>query len=497
MLCSFQESCFRFSYGCSSLSTPQVGTCGGTIIASGIEVKPGKPYNHEPNGSRLHISQATLGIGVATNKSTVQCNVGDASPVFICSLFPGKEESAQINLEFEESHQVIFSVLGVRSVHLTGYYLGRGREFVDDLESYGEDIADTETDISEDDDQYEDSFINDGDVEFLPPSPIPNKSEKEKPNHKKARKGKDHRQRLRKKHEKGESDKVNSLPQQNSEALLLESDEEDFFVSSLLKKKSSAKESEINAPVVVMETPLDFVKKKRKQDGSTAVKSTESLSPTVVGGEPGSTAKKMKSKLHIVEGETQNQAWQEDKEPKADDPSQKSSAVEVEQVPSGENCKKSKKKKKKDDSLPHQNPEARSSEPDGEDFSVSSPLEKKFAAKDSETKIPDVVIETPLDVAEKKQKQDGSTAVKSSERLSPSVVEGEPGSSGKEIKRKLQFMEEEMQNQAWQEDKEPKADYPTLKSSAVEEQVSSGENCKKSKRKKRKSKLPNGEERRM
>lgn len=43
-------------------------------------------------------------------------------------------------------------------------------------ESYGEDIADTETDISEDDDQYEDSFINDGDVEFLPPSPIPNKS---------------------------------------------------------------------------------------------------------------------------------------------------------------------------------------------------------------------------------------------------------------------------------------------------------------------------------
>lgn len=105
----------------------------------------------------------------------------------------------------------------------------------------------------------------------------------------------------------------------------------------------------------------------------------------------------------------------------------RSSAVEVEQVPSRENCKKSKKKKKKDDSLPHRNPEARSSEPNGEDFSVSSPLEKKFAAKDSETKIPDVVIETPLDVAEKKQKQDGSTAVKSSERLSPSVLEGEPG----------------------------------------------------------------------
>ncbi|XP_056161222.1 uncharacterized protein LOC115692973 [Syzygium oleosum] len=195
----------------------------------------------------------------------------------------------------------------------------------------------------------------------------------------------------------------------------------------------------------------------------------------------------MNSKLHIVEGEPQNQAWQEDKEPKADDPSKKSSAVEVEQVPSGENCKKSKQKKKKDDSLPHQNPEAWSSEPDGEDFFVSSPLKKKSSAKDLETKVPDVVMETPLDVAKKKQKQDGSTAMKSSERLSPSVVEGEPGSTAKKMKRKLHIVERETQNQAWQEDKKTKADDPSKKSSAVEvEQVPSGENCKKSKKKKRK-----------
>ncbi|KAL3749432.1 hypothetical protein ACJRO7_010530 [Eucalyptus globulus] len=294
---------------------------GPRLARTGIEVKPGKPYTQKPNGSRLRISQGTLGTGVATTKSTVQCNVGNATPVFICSLLPGKEESAQINLEFEEAQQVIFSVLGVRSVHLTGYYVRKGREFDDDSESYGEDIADTETDISEDDDKYEDSFINDGGVEFLPPSPMLNKSaEEEKPNHKKGRKGKDRRRRLRKKHEKSESDKVNSLPQQNSEGLLLESDEEDFFVSSLLKKKSYAKDSEINVPVVVIESPLDVVKKKGKQDGSTTMKSSEPL-PPVVGIEPGSTAMKMKSKLRIVEGEMQNEAWQEDKEPKAEDPS--------------------------------------------------------------------------------------------------------------------------------------------------------------------------------
>ncbi|KAL3749442.1 hypothetical protein ACJRO7_010540, partial [Eucalyptus globulus] len=89
-----------------------------------------------------------------------------------------------------------------------------------------------------------------------------------------------------KKHEFSGSNQVNSLPQQNSEALFLESDEEDFFVSALLKKKSSAKNSEINFPVVVISTPLDVVKTKRKHVGSTAMKSSESLS-AFVGCEPG------------------------------------------------------------------------------------------------------------------------------------------------------------------------------------------------------------------
>jgi FK506-binding nuclear protein len=43
-------------------------------------------------------------------------------------------------------------------------------------EPCGEDIADTETEISEesDEDEYDDSFINDDDPEVYPPSPISN-----------------------------------------------------------------------------------------------------------------------------------------------------------------------------------------------------------------------------------------------------------------------------------------------------------------------------------
>lgn len=40
-------------------------------------------------------------------------------------------------------------------------------------ESYGEDIADTDTQRSDcSEDEYEDSFIDDNDLEIFPPSPI-------------------------------------------------------------------------------------------------------------------------------------------------------------------------------------------------------------------------------------------------------------------------------------------------------------------------------------
>ncbi|CAA0809709.1 Peptidyl-prolyl cis-trans isomerase FKBP43 [Striga hermonthica] len=91
----------------------------------GIEVKPGKPITHncEKARGRLRISQATLGIGDATISSTVQCNIGTRSPVMLCVLMPGKMEFFHLNLEFEEADDVVFSVIGPRSVYLTGYYV--------------------------------------------------------------------------------------------------------------------------------------------------------------------------------------------------------------------------------------------------------------------------------------------------------------------------------------------------------------------------------------
>ncbi|PPD89157.1 hypothetical protein GOBAR_DD13914 [Gossypium barbadense] len=85
----------------------------------GTEVKPGKPFTHAPLNGRLHLSQATLGMGDGIKKSIVQCNVGNKMPVFLCSLFPDKAECCQLNLEFEESDEVVFSVIGPRTVHLT------------------------------------------------------------------------------------------------------------------------------------------------------------------------------------------------------------------------------------------------------------------------------------------------------------------------------------------------------------------------------------------
>ncbi|GER49283.1 peptidyl-prolyl cis-trans isomerase [Striga asiatica] len=91
----------------------------------GVEVKPGKPITHycEKARGRLRISQATLAIGDATVRSTVQCNVGRRSPVLLCVLMPEKTESCHLELEFEEDDDVVFSVIGPRSVYLSGYYV--------------------------------------------------------------------------------------------------------------------------------------------------------------------------------------------------------------------------------------------------------------------------------------------------------------------------------------------------------------------------------------
>ncbi|CAN8323488.1 unnamed protein product [Cochlearia groenlandica] len=137
----------------------------------GAQVKSGKPFTlkaNEPTNvfKRLHLSQATLGFGNATMRSILQCNVGNKSPLFLCALSPDKTETCQLNIEFEESEDVIFSVIGPQSIHITGYFLGSSgfRLNDDQSESFGEDVgvSDMEKDSSDDYD-FSDSFINDDD----------------------------------------------------------------------------------------------------------------------------------------------------------------------------------------------------------------------------------------------------------------------------------------------------------------------------------------------
>ncbi|KAL1358085.1 hypothetical protein AAHE18_04G008900 [Arachis hypogaea] len=230
----------------------------------GVEVKSGRPFihNYDDSKGRLHISMATLGFGNATTRSTLQCNVGNSSPVYLCSLYPGTTESLQLNLELEEVDQVVFTVIGARSIHLCGYYLGRTSRTAifhgDSSESYGEDIADTENERSDfsDEDDLDDSFIDDDpNPEVFPPSPISNgeeASDDNKPEGKKSKFG-----RLRKKYYSVESDddgdggfEEKIIVNDTMDDQMKESDNEDsLLISSLYKVKARQRisDDEINA----------------------------------------------------------------------------------------------------------------------------------------------------------------------------------------------------------------------------------------------------------
>ncbi|XWS10428.1 hypothetical protein CRYUN_Cryun39dG0076800 [Craigia yunnanensis] len=220
----------------------------------GTEVKPGKPFTHAPLNGRLHLSQATLGMGLARKKSIVQCNVGNKRPVFVCCLFPEKAECCQLNLEFEESDEVVFSVIGPLAVHLTGYYLPTSsvNHHNDESESYGVDIAETETERSEnsEESEYDGSFINDDeDPQIFPSSPESSAgsgSNEEMLDLKKSKDGKGRRRRLRKKYRLSESENDDSSqPKDFTKAVaaveVLDSEIEDTLpISSLCRGKHAS-----------------------------------------------------------------------------------------------------------------------------------------------------------------------------------------------------------------------------------------------------------------
>ncbi|XP_048557625.1 peptidyl-prolyl cis-trans isomerase FKBP53 [Triticum urartu] len=127
----------------------------------GAEVKPEKPYTHahSPRRGRLRLTQATLGAEVGkvekgkTDLVQLQCTVKNKEPVYLCALIPGQSVTCHLDLEFEEKF-VTFSVLGSRSVHLAGYYVGDVYEDIGDSDTGSESLQGSDDDFmaSDDDD---------------------------------------------------------------------------------------------------------------------------------------------------------------------------------------------------------------------------------------------------------------------------------------------------------------------------------------------------------
>ncbi len=83
--------------------------------------------------------QATLGLeSKGKQRTVVKCEVGERPEVLLCSLVPGVSESTSLDLLFDE--EVVFTVSGNASVHLTGYYEPHEDQYnsgaADDYDSY-------------------------------------------------------------------------------------------------------------------------------------------------------------------------------------------------------------------------------------------------------------------------------------------------------------------------------------------------------------------------
>ncbi|WRX19393.1 FKBP-type peptidyl-prolyl cis-trans isomerase domain - like 10, partial [Theobroma cacao] len=224
----------------------------------GIEVKPGKPHPYHSDNVRgkLHITQATLGLGSSTERAVLQCSVGHKSPIILCSLLPNQNETCSLDLKFDEDDDLVaFSVIGPRSIHLSGYFVAADGDHLRDeyeSDSYGEDIAETESeDESSDydsDDAYEHDFIDDDDdLEFFPPSPVPNSGvvieeivDEQKPTN-----GNVESKRLKKKNKSMDSEARSNSQQQlvvkgGAGVKVLESEDEDGFPVSASHKSEDA-----------------------------------------------------------------------------------------------------------------------------------------------------------------------------------------------------------------------------------------------------------------
>ncbi|GAV89419.1 FKBP_C domain-containing protein [Cephalotus follicularis] len=222
----------------------------------GMEVKPGKPHPYHSDNVKgiLHITQATLGLGSSAEKSILQCSVGHKSPIFLCTLLPNKIESCSLNLEFAEEDLVAFSVVGSRSIHLSGYFVADDGDYLRDeyeSDSFGEDIAETETDESSEydtEDNYDDDFIDDDDDygHMFSPSPIRNSGvviEEITEDGNPATENNQSKRQKEKNQSSDSEDKINSQKQialkSNSDVTVYESEDEDGFPTSASHKSEA------------------------------------------------------------------------------------------------------------------------------------------------------------------------------------------------------------------------------------------------------------------
>lgn len=251
----------------------------------GIEVKPGKPHPYHSDNvqGKLHITQATLGLGSSTERCILQCFKGHKNPIFLCSLLPDKNECCPLNLEFENDDLFAFSVIGPRSIHVSGYFEADDGGFIQDdyeLTTSGEDIADTETgteDSSEFDseDDYDEDFIDDSDLDMYPHSPIPNSGvvieeivDDDKPTN-----GNGQLHRKKKNQSKDHSESQKQIVVKNRGVPVLESEDEDGFpVSATHKSNSNILEPEGEAEQTEEKITEKTKKKKKKKakDGDDA-----------------------------------------------------------------------------------------------------------------------------------------------------------------------------------------------------------------------------------
>ncbi|KAM2281486.1 hypothetical protein ACFX1S_042081 [Malus domestica] len=335
------------------------------MVFWGVEIKPGGSFGYQSDEfeGKLHITQATLGLGESKERCIVQCSIGSYISAFVCSLLPNKNESVPLDLEFEPVDGLVtLSVIGTRSIHLSGYQVDESEDEGDDYrsDSVRENIAETESEsesseYDNDDDNVE--FIDDEDFDMYPPSPVPNSGvvieeieDDDKPTN-----GNSQSKRQVKKNQSNDSEKnTNSQHQivvkKNASVTVLESEDEDGFPIST-KQKTNIEKPE--AATEQKDNKITEKTKKKKVNDSEAAGSKRKVEDVHQDGQP-EGEKKNKKKKKLKEQAKEVNADDNEKQPevlKSQEHEQKlsnkeSSDVGKNSIP-GENLTEGKKKKKK------------------------------------------------------------------------------------------------------------------------------------------------------